>query len=95
MRRVRGTNNSLVLHETLLIPVLMYGGETTTQKEERSRIRVVKMENIRVLLGIRRMDRVPNAWIKELCGLVKGEDKRINESVLRWFSQLERMEKSM
>ena len=27
------------------------------------------MENLRGLLGIRRMDRVPNAWIRELCGV--------------------------
>ena len=58
-----------VLHETLLVPVLMYGSETMIWKEEeRSRIRVVQMDKIRSLLGIRRMDRVPNAWIREMWG---------------------------
>ena len=28
--------------------------------------------NLRGLLGIRKMDRVPNAWIRELGGLKKG-----------------------
>ena len=45
----------LVLHETLLVPVLMYFSETMLWKE-RSRIRVVQMDNHRVLLGIKRMD---------------------------------------
>ena len=56
-----------VLHETLLIPVLMYGIETMLWKEkERSRIRAVQMDNHKGLLGIRKMDRVPNARIREL-----------------------------
>ena len=41
------------LHETLLVPVLMYGNETMLWKEkERSRIRTVQMHNLRGLLGI-------------------------------------------
>ena len=58
------------LGETLLVPVLMYGSETILWKDmERSRVRAVQMDNLRGLLGIRRMDRVPNAWIRELCGV--------------------------
>ena len=55
-----------VLHESMLMPVLMYGSETVIWKEERSRIRAVQMDNLIGLLGIRRMDKVPNAWIREL-----------------------------
>ena len=51
-----------VLHETLLLPVLIYGSEAMLWREkERSRVSAVQMENLRGLLGIRRMDRVPNA----------------------------------
>ena len=39
------------------------------------------MDKHRGLLHIRRMDRVRNALIKELCG---GIDERIDEGVLRW-----------
>ena len=56
-----------VLHEALLIIFLMHGNETMLCKEERSRIRVVHRDNLRSLLGIRRMDRVQNAQIRELC----------------------------
>ena len=52
------------------------------------------MDNLRGLLGIRRMDRIPNARIRELYGVRKGLDERIDESVLRWFGHVERMERN-
>ena len=83
-----------VLHETLLVPVLTYGSETVLWKEkERSRTRAVQIDNLRGLLGIRRMDRVPNARARELCEVTKGVDERIDKGVLRWFGPVERMEK--
>ena len=42
-----------ILHDILLVPVVIYGSETVIWKEERSRIKVVQMENFRGLLGIR------------------------------------------
>ena len=84
----------LVFHETLLVPVLMYGSEKMLWKEkERSRIRAVQMDNLRGLLGIRRMERIPNAWIRGFCGVKKGLDERIDEGVLRWFGHVKRMER--
>ena len=45
---------AMVLYETLLIPVLMYGNETMIWKEkERSWIRAVQMSNLRGLPGIK------------------------------------------
>ena len=37
---------TMILYETLLVPILMYGSEALIWKE-RSRIRVVQMDNIR------------------------------------------------
>ena len=55
-----------LLHESLLVPVLMYGSETMLSKEkERSSIRAVEMGNLRDLMRIRRMDKVLNARIRE------------------------------
>ena len=62
------------------------------ERGKRSRIRDVQMDNLRGLLGIRRMDRVPNARIRELCGVMKGVNEKIDEGVLRWFGHVERME---
>ena len=73
----------LVLHETLLIPVLTHGNKTMLWEEkERSRIRAVQMDNLRGFLGIGRIYRVPNTRIRELCVVTKGVDERIDESVL-------------
>ena len=61
-------------------------------EKSRFRIRSVQMDNPRGVLGIIRMDRVPNAWIRELCGVAKGANEKIYESAPRWFSHIERME---
>ena len=75
------------------MPLLTYGSKTKIWREkERSRIRAVQMDNFRGLLGIRRMDKVPNARIRELSGVTKGVNEKIDEDVLRWFGHLERME---
>ena len=44
------------------------------KEKKRSIVRAVEMDNPRGLLGIRRMDRVPNARIRELCGVMKWVD---------------------
>ena len=59
---------------------------------ERSRIRDAQMDNLIGLLGIRRMDKLPNARIMHLCGVTKGVDEKIDEGILRWFGHVERME---
>ena len=68
---------AVVLHETLLVPALMYGSETMLwKKKERFRIRAVQMDNIRGLLGIRRIDRFLNPQVREFCERKKGLDER-------------------
>ena len=55
---------NLSVQESLLVPVPTNGSETMIWREkERPRIRAVQMDNIRGLLGIRRMYKVPNARI--------------------------------
>ena len=49
------------------------------KEKERSRIRAVQMDNLRRWLGIGRIDRAPNAQTRELCGVKKGLDERIDE----------------
>ena len=41
------------------------------------------MDNLRGLLGIRRMDRVLNARIRKLCRVKKSLDERNDEGLLR------------
>ena len=46
------------------------------------------MNNLKGLLSIRPMDSIPNARIRELCGVKKGLDEKIDEGVLRWFGHM-------
>ena len=50
------------------------------------------MDNLRGLLGIKRMDKVPNSRIGQLCGVTEGVEENIDEGVLRWFGHVEIME---
>ena len=73
---------SRVLDESLLVPILRYSSDTMIWREkERTRIRAVQMDNFRCLLGIRRMGKIPKAWIRELYGVTKGDDERIAKRV--------------
>ena len=62
-------------------------------KEERARVRAIQMDNLRGTHGIRKMDRVPNARVRELCRVKKGLDERTDKGVLRWFDHVERKER--
>ena len=60
-----------VLHESLLRPI-MYGCETMIWREkERSRVMAVHIDNLRSLAGIKRMDKVLNAQIRDLCRVTR------------------------
>ena len=50
------------------------------------------MDNPRGLLGIRKMDKALNALIRQLCGVMKGVNEKIDEDVFQWFDHVERME---
>ena len=65
----------------MYVPVLNYGSET-----------MIWLYRWTTLLGIRRMDRFLNPRIRELYGVKKGVDERIDAGVLRWFGHVERME---
>ena len=47
-------------------------------EKERPRIRAVQMDNLRGLLGIRRMDKIPYTRIRQLCRVIKGVDKNFD-----------------
>ena len=50
------------------------------------------MDNLRGLPGIRMVTKVQSARIREVCGVTKRLDERIDEGVLRWFSLFEKLE---
>ena len=73
-----------VLHESLLVSVLIYGSEKMIWREkESSGIWVIQMDNLRFLLDIKRMDKVPNLRIRQLCGVTKYVDEKIRSAMWR------------
>ena len=46
------------------------------------------MDNFRGLTGIKGIDKVPNAWIRELYRATKWLDER-NYGILQWFDHVE------
>ena len=106
-RRVAGAIKSLVnekclslkctriLHESMLLPVLLDGSETMVwNKKYRSKVQAVQMDNLRSVLGLKRTDKIRNEFIRNTCGVEKGINESINESMLRWFGHVEGMEDS-
>ena len=55
----------------------------------------MQIESLRGLLGSKIMNRVPNARVRELCGVTKGVDERIDDGVLEWFDHMGRIRKDM
>ena len=57
------------------------------REKENSRVRSLQIDNLRGLLGIRKMDRVQNARVREFCGVRKttgaggGEPGTVDEDV--------------
>ena len=49
------------------------------------------MDSFRGLLGVRRLDRIPNVQMREICVVTKQGDERIDENVLRWFGYNEKI----
>src|SRR5678816_433561 len=57
-----------VSHEGMMLPVLLYSSETMVwNKKYRSKVQCVQMDNLRGVLGVRRIDKIRNELIRELC----------------------------
>ena len=66
------------------MPVCMYDSETMLWKVEKSRIRAIQMDKIRGLLGIRRMNKVWNAQIRQLCRVTEVLMKLSSDGSAMW-----------
>ena len=71
--------------------VLMHGSEAMIfRNREIFTVRALQMGNLRSLLGIRRIDRIPKALDAESCEVKKRMDEIINKIVFHWFGHIEK-----
>ena len=80
------------LYERVVVPTVLYGSEAWSMREkERKKLNVFEMKCLRSMIGVTRMDRVRNERVRERTGVMCDLAGRADESVLRWFGHVERM----
>ena len=58
----------------------------------RRNVNVLEMKRLRSLVGVSRMDRVRNEEVRSRAGIERELASRVDQRVLRWFGQVERMD---
>ena len=83
------------MFESMCLPSAMYGCETWVMNAQiRKRLEVFEMKGLRAICGLRRVDRIRNERIREMCGWKRGIVGRAEEGVLRWFGHVCRMDEN-
>ena len=77
------------MFESMCLPSAMYGCETWVINVM-ERLQVFEMKGC----GLRRVDRIRNERIREMCGWKRGIVGRAEEDVLRWFGHMCRMDEN-
>ena len=80
------------MFECFCVPSLLYGCETWTMNAKvRKRVEVFEMKGLRSASGVRRIEKIRNTRIKEMCNWNKGLMNRVEQGILRWFGHVCRM----
>ena len=81
------------MYEGIVEPSLLYGSEVWgLNMNDRKRIEVVEMICLRNICGVRRINRVRYDNIRRRCIKKAGVSERMDQSILKWFDDVERME---
>ena len=62
--------------------------------KDRRRLDVVEMRCLRSMCGVTQRDRIRNETIRIRTGVTRGLSGRADQSVLRWYGHIEKMEES-
>ena len=83
------------MFERMCLPSAMYGCETWVMNAQiRKGLEVFEMKGLRAICGLRRVDRIRNERIREMCECKRGIVRRAEEGVLRWFGHMCRMDEN-
>src|SRR6201990_1794783 len=80
------------MFECMCLPSVMYVCETwMLSARARKSLNVFEMKGLRAICKLRRIDRIRNERIREMCKWKRGVGDRWEESVLKWYEHMCRM----
>ncbi|KAK3556079.1 hypothetical protein QTP70_004372 [Hemibagrus guttatus] len=83
------------VYRTVVRPAMLYGLETVSlRKRQESELEVAELKMLRFSLGVTRLDRIRNEYIRGTAHVGRLEDK-VREARLRWFGHVQRRESNM
>ncbi|KAK3534205.1 hypothetical protein QTP86_004797 [Hemibagrus guttatus] len=81
------------VYRTVVRPAMLYGLETVSlRKRQESELEVTELKMLRFSLGVTRLDRIRNEYIRETAHVGRLGDK-VRETRLRWFGHVQRRER--
>ncbi|KAK3523859.1 hypothetical protein QTP70_010473 [Hemibagrus guttatus] len=81
------------VYRTVVRPAMLYGLETVSlRKRQESELEVAELKMLRFSLGVTRLDRIRNKYIRGTAHVGRLGDK-VREARLRWFGHVQRREK--
>ncbi|KAK3542378.1 hypothetical protein QTP86_025843 [Hemibagrus guttatus] len=81
-------------YRTVVRPAMLYGLETVSlRKRQESELEVAELKMLRFSLGVTRLDRIRNEYIRGTAHVGRLGDK-VREARLRWFGHVQRREKA-
>ncbi|KAK3543902.1 hypothetical protein QTP70_030896 [Hemibagrus guttatus] len=80
------------MYKTVVRPAMLYGLETVSlRKRQESALEVAELKMLRFALGVTRLDRIRNKYIRGTAHVGRLVDKD-REARLRWFGHVQRRE---
>ncbi|KAK3529495.1 hypothetical protein QTP70_031738 [Hemibagrus guttatus] len=87
-RKIKGK-----VYRTVVRPAMLYGLETVSlRKRQESELEVAELKMLRFSLGVTRLDRIRNEYIRGTAHVGRLGDK-VREARLRWFGHVQRRER--
>ena len=78
------------VYKTVVRPAMLFGLETVgLKKRQEAELEVAEMKMLRFSLGVTRMDRIRNEYIRGTAH-VRGFGDKVREARLRWFGHVQR-----
>ncbi|KAK3568606.1 hypothetical protein QTP86_010438 [Hemibagrus guttatus] len=83
------------VYRTVVRPAMLYGLETVSlRKRQESELEVAELKMLRFSLGVTRLDRIRNEYIRGTAHVGRLGDK-VREARLRWFGHVQRRESKL